>query len=114
MLDFECWGGSCRSDATRVMVVCVWFFSRSVQEAVEFKMQTATLVMSTLQADTEACQRRTHASEQAHNALLTIRQQKMRDTKVRGSFQLNASPNNPNQNVERQYVCHEEQWLHTW
>ncbi|XP_067108447.1 coiled-coil domain-containing protein 178 [Osmerus mordax] len=54
---------------------------QSVLEAVEFKMQTATLVMSTLQADTEACQRRTHASEQAHNALLTIRQQKMRDTK---------------------------------
>ncbi|KAM6948712.1 coiled-coil domain-containing protein 178 [Aplochiton taeniatus] len=54
---------------------------QSVFDAVTFKHQSASLIMSTLQSDVTSCQQRTEQSVHTHALLFSERQKKMEDIK---------------------------------
>ncbi|XP_020323256.1 coiled-coil domain-containing protein 178 [Oncorhynchus kisutch] len=73
--------GSDRMEDTAATMPDVIEELQSVFDAVEFKNQTATLIMNTLERDITNCQQRIEQAVQTHTTLFTTRQQKMEETK---------------------------------
>ncbi|XP_013995610.2 coiled-coil domain-containing protein 178 isoform X1 [Salmo salar] len=73
--------GSDRMEETAATMPDVIEELQSVFDAVEFKNQTATLIMNTLERDITNCQQRIEQAVQTHTSLFTTRQQKMEETK---------------------------------
>ncbi|CAB1326386.1 unnamed protein product, partial [Coregonus sp. 'balchen'] len=73
--------GSDRMEETAATMPDVIEELQSIFDAVEFKNQTATLIMNTLERDITNCQQRIEQAVQTHTTLFTTRQQKMEETK---------------------------------
>ncbi|XP_064791072.1 coiled-coil domain-containing protein 178-like isoform X1 [Oncorhynchus masou masou] len=73
--------GSDRMEETAATMPGVIEELQSVFDAVEFKNQTATLIMNTLERDINNCRQRIEQAVQTHTTLFTTRQQHMEETK---------------------------------